>query len=39
MDEIKINEWWRWDEMEDVLKNGRGNIRVEGRGKTGRESG
>lgn len=30
---IRINEhWWRWDKMAEVLKDGKGNIRAEGRG-------
>lgn len=34
---IRIGEqWWRWDEREEVLKDGRGNLRVEGGGKIGR---
>lgn len=31
---IKINgEWWRWDEQEEALKDGKGNIKFGGRGE------
>lgn len=30
---IRINEeWWRWDEEEEVLKDGKGSIKIKGRG-------
>lgn len=33
-EKIEINEqWWKWDEKEEVLKGGRGEVRGKGRGK------
>jgi len=35
---IRIGEqWWRWDEREEVLRDGKGNVRRLGQGKGGRE--
>lgn len=34
-----MSKWWKWVEMEEVLKDGKGNVRAEGRGETRRGRG